>query len=137
MGQQWIESEIRENWRMLDPVAVAEIELSSLISKVFDVSELTQIPAYPSISRDVAILVSEDVTHEQVMKVIKAAAPKDLTAINLFDIFKGKGVADSNKSLAYSLVYRSSEHTLTDEDANGYHEAIKAALVSELNAEIR
>lgn len=132
-----INGKIRANWRMTEPVAVAEIAVKPLIEHVFELRKLREIPVYPSITRDVAILVSDNITHEQVMKVIRGAAPKELTDVKLFDIFKGEGLADSCKSLAYSLVYRSHQNTLTDEDANRYHEAIKEAIVSELNAEIR
>jgi len=60
-----------------------------------------------------------------------------LTGIELFDIFSSKGMKDGRKSLGYSLEYRSFERTLTDEDANRYHESIKDALKQELGVEIR
>ena len=57
--------------------------------------------------------------------------------IELFDIYTSEGMGDKNTSLAYTLTYRSLEKTLTDEDANAYHEKIKDALKTELDIEIR
>ena len=111
--------------------------LSPLLANVYDSSRLQALPQYPSVSRDMALIVDENVTHEQIVEVINGAGQKNLTGIELFDIFRAKGVGEGKKSLAYSLVYRSLERTLTDEDANGYHEAIKNSLKSALKVEIR
>jgi len=132
-----IRPEIRRKWRMIEPVAVLEVNLDPLIKHVFAPIVLKAIPVYPSVSRDVAMVVDEAVRHEDVLKIIKKAATKELTDIELFDIFCGERIGACKKSMAYSLVYRSPERTLTDEDANRYHEAIKEALRKELKAEIR
>jgi phenylalanyl-tRNA synthetase beta chain len=137
-GKMGVLSEaIRKKWRMVEPVAVAEIALSPLVVHIFDIPAAREVPAYPSVARDVAMIVDQNVTHEDILKVIRKSAPQELTAIKLFDIFMSKVVGETRKSVAYSLVYRSSERTLTDEDANRYHEEIKKALKSSLNAEIR
>ncbi len=132
-----VSRKICESRRMDACVAVAEVPVDRIISHAFEVPELKPIPAYPAINRDMALLVGQGVVHEDVMKVIRESAPPELTSVDLFDIFTGKGVGQGKRSLAYSLVYRSLERTLTDEEANEYHEAIKEALKSELNIEIR
>jgi phenylalanyl-tRNA synthetase beta chain len=83
------------------------------------------------------MLVDDAITHARIEDVIRTAAPPELTAIRLFDIFRGEGIGEGHKSLAYSLEFRSAERSLTDEDANAYHESIKKALRTELDAEIR
>ena len=128
---------IRKKWRMSDPVAVAELKLDPLLESAFKQVQYTNIPVYPAVSRDVAMLVDDFVSHADVLAVIKKYAPDELTSVELFDIFKGKGIADGKKSVAYSLVYRSSARTLTDEEANKLHESIKNALRKELKVEIR
>jgi phenylalanyl-tRNA synthetase beta chain len=128
---------IRAEWRMLEPVAVGELSLADLTGRAFSLPALKPIPAYPAIKRDVAIIVSEAVKHEDILKIIWKNAPKELTAVELFDIFRGEVIGQAMKSLAYSLVYRSYERTLTDEEANKHHEGIKAVLKRELKAEIR
>lgn len=132
-----LSDKIRSDWRMTGPVAVAEIAIRLLIRAVYERPDIAEVPVYPGISRDMALLVKEHVTHEEIMKVVRKHAPSELTDVKLFDIYTGEGVASGMKSLAYTLVYRSLERTLTDEDANGHHEMLKEALKNELNVEIR
>ena len=130
-------SRIRTDWRMAEPVAVAEVGLAALCRNALDVPAARPVPAYPAVDRDLAVIVDESVTHARILQVIRAAAPKELTDVELFDIFRAEGIGLGRKSLAYSLVYRSLERTLTDEDANGFHDRIRNSLKQELNAEIR
>ena len=116
---------------------VAELSLDPLLERVFDPPSLMPIAAYPSVSRDVALVVDESVTHEEVATIVRESAPRELTGIELFDIFRSAVIGEGKKSLAYSLTYRSLERTLTDEDANGYHNRVKEALRGRLKAEIR
>ncbi len=132
-----LRKDLRHRHRMADPVAFAELSVAPLLTSVFKSPVFQPIPQYPAISRDVAIAVDQRVTHRDIIKVIQGAAPVELTGIDLFDIFTGEGVKQGSKSLGYSLTYRSFERTLTDEDANGYHEAIKDALKRELSVDIR
>ena len=132
-----VKKSIRQNWRMAEPVAVAEIIMNPLINHIFDMPMPVPVPVYPSITRDMAIIVDMNVTHENIIKIIEKIAPKELTNIKLFDTFINKEIGESKKSLAYSFIYRSSKKTLTDEDANRYHETIKNALKIELKVEIR
>ncbi len=132
-----LREDIRRKWRMQTPVAIGELALDTVVSARNTVPELTQISMYPSISRDVAMAVPESATHEDITRIMRDSAPAELTAIELFDIFRAEGLGQGKKSLAYSLEFRSLDRNLTDEDANKYHETIKAALKKELGAEIR
>jgi phenylalanyl-tRNA synthetase beta chain len=128
---------IRKEWRMTEPVAVVELALDPLLSRFAAAPALKPAPVYPSIARDVAIIVAKEITHEDILHVIRRSAPGELTETKLFDIFTGDAIGVGRKSLAYSLVYCDLNRTLTDEDANRYHNAIKDALKNELKAEIR
>jgi phenylalanyl-tRNA synthetase beta chain len=132
-----LRSDLRHKHRMSDPVAVAEFKLEPIIGDVFTTPVYKPIAHYPAISRDMAIVVDSGVQHGDIEKIIQKVAPAELTGVELFDIFTGGEMKQGKKSLAYSLTYRSFERTLTDEDANGYHEHIKDALKSELGVEIR
>jgi phenylalanyl-tRNA synthetase beta chain len=127
----------RKEWRIFEPVAVAELALDALLGHAYDLPALQKLSAYPSVTRDIAMIVEEKIQHEDIVAIIRKAAPKELTTISLFDIFRGKGIGDHRKSIAYSLVYRSLERSLTDEDVNTYHEAIRGALKSGVGAEFR
>ena len=130
-------TDVRHNWRMSEPVGVAEISLALLVDGVFRPSVLQPIPVYPSVSRDMAFFVDESVRHEEISRTIWKTAPKELTSLELFDIFARRVGQATRRSLAYSLTYRSLERTLTDEEVNEFHESIKQALRKKLKAEIR
>ena len=82
--------------------------------KYLRISKTEELTQFPSMSRDIALVLAESVPHEDVVKLIKKANPKDLESFGLFDVYQGKGVEKGKKSLAYSFVYRSAKQTLTD-----------------------
>lgn len=132
-----VHKRIRKEWRLNDPVAILDLAVAPLLARALDHRGFLDIPAYPSVARDVAMLVGDEIRHEDIVRVIREAAPRELETVELFDIFKGSGLPPGRRSVAYSLVYRSSARTLTDEEANGYHENVKRALRGALGAEIR
>jgi len=128
---------LARNWRLQDPVGVLEVELAPLLSHFLDTPRAQPLAAFPAVSRDVALVVERKVTHEQIVAIVKEHAPEELESVELFDVFTGPGVLAGKKSMAYSCTYRSHTRTLTDEDANTYHEGIKDALRKALRADIR
>lgn len=137
MGQiGLVRQDLRSDWRIPGPVAVVELTLAALLGDGA-VRPLKAVPTFPSVARDVAMTVGLAVTHDTIVKVIQGAAPRELTGVELFDIYRGKGVDGGRKSMAYSLRYQAADRTLTDEEANRFHDAIKQALRAALAAEIR
>jgi phenylalanyl-tRNA synthetase beta chain len=132
-----VRADIRRTWRMAEPVALAELSAAPWLRAGRAGPALRPVPAYPAVVRDVALVVDEGVTHDSIVRAMRESAPEELTRIELFDIFRGEGIGAGRKSVAYSLVYRSMCRTLTDEDANRYHEAVKDAVKRKLNAQIR
>lgn len=128
---------IGKGWRMNQPVAVLEVDAAPLVKRVFDVPSAVTLPIYPSVRRDMAIIVRKHTRNEDVMRIIKKISPPELTAVAPFDIYEGEGVGAGKRSLAYAFTYRSPDHTLTDEEANRLHSAIKEKVAGELNAEVR
>lgn len=124
-------------WRIQDPVVVFEVALSALIPHIADVPAVKPVSVYPLVLRDLAMTVDESVRHQQVLDVIRSAAPAELIDIRLFDIYRGKNLGDGRKSLAYRFTYQSDKKTLTDEEANRLHEGIMQTVTRELKAEIR
>lgn len=132
-----VSERVRNEWRLVDPVAVLELEVAPLLANALRVPASKSIGAFPGVDRDVALVVDDSVSHEAILQTVWKVAPAELVEIRLFDIYRGEGVGKGRKSLAYSLTYRSMEKTLTDEVANAFHDTIKSALKSELAAEIR
>ena len=124
-------------WRLSQPLGLCELPLHALLPPDHHPFSLSHVPPYPAISRDAAMVVHPDVTHHLILSVIRQAAPKELESIQLFDIFEGKQIGEGKRSLAYSFSYRSADRTLTDQEANHFHDQVKGALRRELGAEIR
>lgn len=116
---------------------VAEINFNRLIDKAQVTHVFTEIPKYPAISLDVAVLVDDSVTNEQLIEVISGAGKPLLESLHLFDLYTGKGVPEGKKSMAYSMVFRAPDRTLTDEEALDAREKIVSELSKKLGAEIR
>jgi phenylalanyl-tRNA synthetase beta chain len=132
-----LRAEVRKAWRMLQPVGVAELEAAPFLARLFEKRSLKAMPAYPSVARDVAMIVDERITHAETERAIRDAAPAELEDVRLFDVFRNAALGAGRKSVAYRLRFRSGERTLTDEEANAYHAAVKEALRERLQAELR
>ncbi len=124
-------------WRMADPVALLEVRLAPFLKHVACVPGAEPLPVYPSVARDVAMLVRRDLRHADVLTAIRDVAPQELTKVELFDIFAGETIGAGRKSMAYSMTYRSAERTLTDDEVNVLHEKLKESLRAKLAVEIR
>ncbi len=128
---------IGKEWRMNQPVALLEVDVLPLVKHVFDVPAARMLPIYPSIQRDMAIIVPKLTKNEEVMTIIKKNSPLELTAVAPFDIYEHEGIGAGKKSLAYAFTYRAPDHTLTDEEANRLHSVIRDKVAGELDAEVR
>ncbi len=95
------------------------------------------LPRFPSTSRDIALVVDEEVTVDQAETIIFREGGELLESVKLFDIFRGVQVGSGKKSLAFNLVYRAADKTLTDDEVNPVHEKVVAVLAEELNAKLR
>lgn len=126
-----------KNWKFNTPVAVAELDLALILNKKDKKVSVIPIPVYPSISRDISLVLDKEITHESIMSLISKYKPKILESVDLFDLYEGKGVQKDKKSSGYKFVYRSSVETLTDKKVNKVHDKLVNLLCNELSAEIR
>ena len=94
-------------------------------------------PKYPAVTRDLALICDEAVTVAQAEDVITAAAGKLLQGVKLFDIYRGVGVPEGKKSMAFSLELRADGRTLTDTDSEAVVTKVLASLKETLNATLR
>ena len=96
-----------------------------------------QLPKYPSTSRDIALVVDEEMAVGDIEKVVKGAGGDLLRDIRLFDVYRGPQVGENKKSVAFALTYRHDGKTLKDEEVNEVHENILEALKEKLNVTLR
>jgi len=128
---------LAKKYDLRDAVFLAEFNLDLLLSKRNPVKSFKSLPQFPSSRRDVAMLVPEAMTHEAVLQTIKQAKAANLETVELFDVFRGKGISDGQKSLAYAFTYRAADKTLTDAEVNSAHEKVLEALKTLLKVELR
>ena len=128
---------LARDYELRGTVLMAELNLDLLLQRRSTGHAFKVLPQFPAIERDVAMLVPEGVIHERVLEVVRQANPEHLSRTNLFDVFRGKNIPLGKKSMAYAFTYRHGERTLTDQEVNGAHEKLVAALYRELGAEIR
>ena len=128
---------IARQYDLKHPVFVAEFDLDLVLQRRTVKRSFKLLPAFPGTRRDIAMIVAEDVTHDAVLASIRKAKPKNLKEVELFDVYRGEGVEDGDKSVAYAFHYRSDEGTLKDKQVDAIHEKVIDQLRNDLNANIR
>jgi phenylalanyl-tRNA synthetase beta chain len=120
-----------------DAVHVAEVELGPLLIAEEGQRTFRELPKFPAVVRDMALVVEEGVQHGDVVVAIGKNPNKFLETVELFDIYRGSSIPTGKKSMAYSLTFRAPDRTLTDAEINGAHEQLKRSLLQTLKCEIR
>ncbi len=120
------------------PVFVAQMVLDSLVSLGDDEKNFAEIERFPSVTRDIAMLIPEKLSHDEIMRMIFTAKEPLLSEVQLFDLFQDKNSIEAGrKSVAYTLTYRDKNRTLTNDEVTVVHGRIREKLRSELGAELR
>ena len=135
MGQ--VHPLVAKNYGIDSEVYCAELNFTKMLGLRLPDPTFTALPKYPAVSRDLALICSEDITVAQVEEVISASAGKLLRKIQLFDIYRGVGVPEGKKSMAFSLQLRADDRTLTDSDSEAVVNNVLAAVKEQLNATLR
>lgn len=116
---------------------VAEINLTALQANLQPAQAFVEITKFPAVSRDIALLVDQAVSHQAVLDAIQEAGVKRLTSIKLFDVYAGHNIVHGKKSMAYSLTFQNPDDNLTDEEVAKYMEKITKSLTEKVAAEVR
>ena len=107
-----------------EAVFVMEINLDKLLEKKTGKMKYKEISKYPTVKKDIAIVVDKNITAGDIAMQIKKAAGSLLINSEVFDVYTGTGIEEGKKSLAYSLTFGSNDRTLTDEEINAILEKI-------------
>ena len=135
MGQ--VHPLVAKNYGIDTDVYCAEINFTKLFACRLPDATYTPLPKYPAVSRDLALVCGEEITVAQAEDVITAAAGKLLRSVKLFDIYRGVGVPEGKKSMAFSLELRADDRTLTDTDSEAVTAKVLQALQEKLGAILR
>ena len=135
MGQ--VHPLVAKNYGIDAEVYCAEISLTKLFDLQLPEATYTPLPKYPTVTRDLALLCDEEITVAQAEAVIEASAGKLLRSVRLFDIYRGTGVPEGKKSMAFSMELRADDRTLTDADSEAVMSKVLAAAQEKLGAVLR
>jgi phenylalanyl-tRNA synthetase beta chain len=116
---------------------VFELALTDLLNAEVEDIRYSPIPRFPSITRDIALVVDENVVAGELQKAIIEAGGKLLKEVSIFDVYKGDRLPDGKKSIAFSLRYYDPERTLTDEEVTAVHEKVIEAVEQQFGATLR
>jgi phenylalanyl-tRNA synthetase beta chain len=118
-------------------IVLFEIDLDHLMKYIPDSIIYTPIPKYPSVKRDMAIVVDEDIPASKILDMIKKFPSELIEEVSVFDYYKGGNIQEGKKSLAFSITYRSKEKTLTDEEVEKLHFFIIEHIFNKTGGELR
>ncbi len=132
MGQ--VHPLVAKNYGIDAEVYCVEIDFTKMFELRLPEPTYVPLPKYPGVSRDLSLLCDENVTVAAIEEVITASAGKLLRGVKLFDIYRGVGVPEGKKSMAFSLELRSDERTLTESDCEGVTSKVLKVLEEKLGA---
>lgn len=128
---------VLNNYDIEKRVYLAEINISKLEKYSRNNKKYVEVPKFPAVERDIAIIVDESVEVGQIEKIITKKAKKLLEGLKLFDIYRNEKLGENKKSVAYALTFRDKNKTLSDEEVNSVMENIIAELEKVVGAELR
>jgi phenylalanyl-tRNA synthetase beta chain len=131
-----LSSKVLENYGIGVKAYAAKLLVPEMMAVTGGRKVYKPMPKFPAATRDIAVVCDDSIPAAKLEKAIKEAVGGILESVELFDVYKGKQIADGKKSVAYSIVMRSHDGTLTDEQADN---AMKKVLkkLGEMGAEIR
>jgi len=114
-----------------------ELDLDGVLEYVPARPVFTDLPRFPAVVRDVAVVTEADFASDQVVRFVRGWNRQVVDRVELFDEYTGAPIPEGKKSLAYSIAYRAADRTLTDDEVNRLHQALLADLHSALPVEFR
>lgn len=132
-----VHPQILENYEIGEKVYYAVIDINKFAKYGKDNKKYTPIPKYPAVERDIAVVLDEDIEVGQIEAIIMKRAKNVLETLKLFDVYRSDKLGENKKSVAYELIFRAKDKTLTDDEITGTMNAIIADLKGSINAELR
>ena len=117
-------------------IILAEVHVDLAVETSETTKRFQEIERFPAVTRDVAMIVPEKISHTEILRVIQEPKEPLLENVELFDLFT-TDLGEARKSLAYRLTYRDRSRTLTNEEVSAAHAKIRERLQRDLSAELR
>ncbi len=120
-----------------NPVVVMELKLDELLGVKVSVTKMKQIARFPSMSRDLAFVVSKDIDVKDIIKAIRVSGKGIVTNAEVFDVYEGEHIEKGKKSIAITITYQKEDMTLTEKEVTDVEDKIKFELLKSFHAELR
>ena len=128
----------RLNLKIKKPeIVVFELSLDVLLTLVKEIPLYAQLPKYPPVERDVALVVDDRMTSGEILELLRGYESPVIESIELFDYYKGKNIPPDKKSLGFRIVYRSKDRTLTDSEVEPVHGTLVEYILNKTAGELR
>ena len=128
----------RLNLKIKKPeIVVFELSLDILLTLVKEIPVYAQLPKYPPVERDVALVVDDRMTSGEILELMRGYESPVIESIELFDYYKGKNIPPDKKSLGFRIVYRSKDRTLTDNEVESLHGTLVEYILNKTAGELR
>ena len=129
--------DVLENYDLPARVVAFELDFDRLAEISGRPVVYSQLPKFPGIDRDIAILARKDIPAADILRVIQAAGGKLLREVSLFDVYQGEQVPEGMRSMAFALKFQAEDRTLTDAEAGEITGKIAGSLAAKFGAELR
>jgi phenylalanyl-tRNA synthetase beta chain len=128
---------VQANFEIEKPVYAFELDFAKLGKFSSQKRSITAPSRFPDSTRDIAMLVQDDVQADQIISCVNGVKAKEIDQVEIFDLYRGTGIQEGFKSIAIRIRYRSYERTLTDDEIGIIHAKVIAVLMNKLNVSIR
>lgn len=132
-----IHPEVADKFECPEETYIGVLEVEKLIENANMEVEYKPLPKFPAVTRDIAMLVKDEILVKQIEDIISSNSGNILEDMKLFDVYKGKQIPDGMKSVAYSITFRGQDRTLTDDEVNAVMQKILDGLKDKLGAQLR
>lgn len=132
-----IHKSVLKNYDIAQDVYYGEIDVDYLVNLPEKKYETKEISKFQAVERDIAVVVDESVTNEELVSAIKSSCGKILYDVSLFDVYRSHSLGDNKKSMAYKIVFLSNEKTLTGEEISGTMNRVLKSLAYRYGATLR
>lgn len=132
-----LSEEVASGYKFRQPVYVAEVSLTALLTSVEELSRYTPLPRFPSVVRDVSLLADRRAGYGDMRRAVLSLGIEECRGVALVDVYEGANVPEGKRSVTLRVEYRADDRTLRDEEADQMHARVVAALEQEFGAQLR
>ncbi|MBO7208185.1 MAG: phenylalanine--tRNA ligase subunit beta [Clostridia bacterium] len=132
-----VHPKVLDNFGINVPVYMVVIDFEAIMENKKTAKSYKQLPKFPAVTRDIAMIVDEEVTVREIEDIIRRTKTNIIESWKLFDVYRSEQIGAGKKSIAYSIVFRSMDKTLTDDDVNPVMDNILNQLSEKFGAELR